>query len=174
MNIILFGGNSQRNKQWIHQVGDELSLQFDICSVHNYLHWNDNGGFIDFDAELSRLSNLVTGLANYVVFAKSVGSLLTLKGISLGILNPQKCIFAGLPIKLAEQDNIPLDELLRKNSVPTLILQNSLDPTASYDRLRSYIKSTEALNYSTHELDGNSHSYNDFNEIKRIVKSFVS
>jgi hypothetical protein len=173
MNILLLGGNSQRNKQWIHQLGDELSPQFDTCRVHDYLHWNGKGNFIDFNAELSRLSDVVVNLDNYVIFAKSVGSLLTLRGISVGIMKPKKCIFAGLPIKLAEEDNVPLVELLKKNSIPTLILQNSLDPTASYDKMQKYINRTGALNYRTHEFDGDTHSYDNFNEIKQQVSSFV-
>lgn len=173
MNILLLGGNSQRNKQWIHRVSEELSFQFKTRVVHDYLHWDGNGEFIDFNAELSRLDNLLTDLDDYVIFAKSVGSILSLKGISLGILNPEKCIFAGLPIKLAEEGSIPLKELLKKNLVPTLILQNTHDPTASYEELQSYIKRTDSLNYRTHELDGDTHSYDNFNEIKLLITSFI-
>lgn len=173
MNILLFGGNSQRNRQWIHQVADELTLQFDKCIVHDYLHWNGNGEFIDFDTELARLTDLVTKLDDYIIFAKSVGSVLTLKGITFGILKPAKCIFAGLPLKLAEEDNIPLRELLRNSHIPTLILQNTSDPTGSYKKIQEYIKGVGVSNYITHEFNGDTHSYDNLDEIKRLIQSFV-
>jgi hypothetical protein len=173
MNILLFGGNSQRNKEWIHELGDVLSPDFNNCVVHDYEHWDGRGEFIDFDLELSRLSAEVKGFDPYIVFAKSVGSILTLKAINLGLLKPVKCIFAGLPIKLAEEDGISLPDLIKSNPVPTKFIQNTGDPLASYSRLTDYLKLTGAANYQSIELEGNTHSYDDLNRIKSIVQSFV-
>ncbi|MCB9823313.1 hypothetical protein H6800_03510 [Candidatus Nomurabacteria bacterium] len=174
MNILLFGGNSQRNKDWIHEVGKLLEPEFDKCVVHDYEHWDGKGEFIDFDLELSRLPDEVAELGDYVVFAKSVGSVLSLKAISQGILKPIKCVFVGLPIKLAEEDNIPLDELLKDNKTPTLIMQNTTDPVASYKKVKSYIEESKLDNYTLLELEGDTHSYDDFKIMKSQIESFVS
>lgn len=173
MNILLFGGNSQRNKDWIHEVGDVLSSDFEKSIVHDYEHWDGRGEFIDFDLELSRLSTVTDGLSPYVVFAKSVGSILTLKAINLGLLSPTKCVYAGLPIVLAEEDGIPLQDLLKNNPVPTKFIQNTHDPLASYSRLTEYLKTAAVMDYQTVELEGDTHSYNDLDQIKSLIHSFV-
>lgn len=173
MNILLFGGNSPRNKAWIHKVGETLSSDFGKCIVHDYGHWDNQGEFIDFDLELSRLSAETASLEPYVVFAKSVGSILTLRAINEGILVPAKCIFAGLPIKLAEEDEIPLQELLRSNPVSTMYIQNTYDPLASYARLMDYLRESGASPHESVELAGDTHSYDDLNRIKSLVNSFV-
>lgn len=173
MNALLLGGNSQHNQEWIHKVGTILSPEFHKLLIHDYSHWDGQGGFIDFDLELLRLSAIIEGAVPYIVFAKSVGSILTLKAISKGILKPVGCIFAGLPIKLAEEDKIPLPDLLRDNPVKTLFIQNTNDPLASFSKLVKYLRTAGATNYQALELEGNAHSYDDFERLKSLVHSFT-
>ena len=173
MNLLLFAGNSQRNKTWIHTVGETLSPDFEKCVVHNYKHWDTGAESIDLDLELSRLNATVEKLDSYAVFAKSVGSILTLKAISQGIIDPNHCIFAGLPIKLAEEDGIPLQALIKNNSIPTMYIQNSNDPVASYSQLFSYLQEFSSKQYATTELPGDTHSYDDLDEMRSLITSFV-
>lgn len=173
VNILLLGGNSQHNQPWIHQVGDVLAADFNKCVVHDYNHWDDPGGFIDFDLELSRLSAAAVGLEPYAVFAKSAGSVLALKAISRGVLKPTKCIFAGLPIKLAADNGIPLQDLIITSHVPTMYIQNAGDPLGSYAQLVKYLRSIKATQYKTIKLDDNSHNYDDLNQIRSLIHSFV-
>lgn len=172
MNLLLFGGNSQRNKQWIDEVRDKLSVDFDKCLVHNYDHWQNNEEFISFDKELAKLPAEVKELGEYVVFAKSVGSVLTLKAISGGNLKPAKCVFVGLPIKLAEEDNIELTELLKNNPVPTLFIQNTNDPLAGYSKMEAYIKAAGPKRFAAVELPGDTHSYDDLDGLRTLVRAF--
>lgn len=172
MNIILFGGNSQRNKDWIHKVGYALSPNYDTCVVHDYDHWDGKGEFIDFEAELAKLSSEVSVPSPYVVFAKSIGSVLTLIAIERGILAPEKCFFVGLPVQLSQEDGIPLPALLKSNTVPTVFAQNSNDTLASYTKLLEYLNESGASHYETHELEGNTHDYDDLAKIKSILKRF--
>lgn len=165
MNLILFGGNSQRNKQWIHWVDSKLSPYFDDSIVVDYGHWDGKGDSIDFNFELSRLSNMITGNDEYIVFAKSVGSILALKAMPVRILQPSHCIFTGLPISLYDLEDASLIELLQNNNVPTTIFQNSEDPMGRFDQLKDYINKTSATNYKLHELNGNTHSYDDLGQI---------
>lgn len=173
MNIILFGGNSQRNKQWIHEVGDTLSSDFDTCLVHDYDHWEGQGEFINFDVELATLRQETDTLNNYIVFAKSVGSILTLKAISEGILRPDKCAFAGLPIKLADERAIDLKGLLRTCQVPLLFMQNTDDPLASYSRLTEFLSEAGISSYESIELAGEGHSYDDLDRLRTDLIAFI-
>lgn len=174
MNILLFGGNSQRNKDWIHEVGDIFSPDFGTTVVHDYDHWDSNGEFIDFEAELAKLSSAASVPSPFVVFAKSIGSVLTLMAMERGILAPEKCFFVGLPIKVAEEDSLPLPALLKSNVVPTFIVQNSQDPVASYARLLEYLDESGANQYETLELQGDTHSYDDLAKIKSLLNSYIT
>ncbi|GAC1386906.1 MAG: hypothetical protein NVS1B7_6750 [Candidatus Saccharimonadales bacterium] len=174
MNILLFGGNSQRNKQWVHQVGTALSASYDACIIHNYSHWAEQGDFIDFEKELLNLGTKVTSYEPYAVFAKSVGSILTLRAIASGILSPVCCIFVGLPIKLAEEDGILLESLLPTCNVPCLFVQNNQDPVASFEKVKTYVGAVRQEHDLFIELEGSTHSYDDIDGLKRLVELFTS
>jgi hypothetical protein len=173
MNLLLFGGNSQRNKEWIYSVKEALSDSFLTCLVHEYDHWNGKGEFIDFEAELIKIKAEVKDLGEYMVFAKSVGTVLTLMAIKAGILNPTKCLFVGLPLKLILEDKIDLPGLLRANKVTVQILQNTQDPTGSYQEVASYIENLDLAQVKVYETIGDTHSYDDFRHIKTLFDGLI-
>lgn len=174
MNLLLLGGNSQRNQTWIHNMGDVLSSQFDRSFVHDYKHWRTGAEFINFDFEMSVLPDETKNFENYAVFAKSIGSVLTLKCINSGILKPSKCIFIGLPIKAVKQENIDLLGLLKSSPKPTLIIQNSNDPLASFSEVQNLVEQTGASNYKLVELAGDTHNYDNLDELTKLVADFKS
>jgi hypothetical protein len=52
---------------------------------------------IDIDHEFEELSKTVQGMDEYVIFAKSAGTILASKGIVAGVLNPVSNVFVDFP-----------------------------------------------------------------------------
>lgn len=174
MDLLLFGGNSARNKDWINLVERKLSSEFTSANVCVYEHWKIGDEFINLEKELARLPSLTKNLGEYVIFAKSIGTILSMMAIQKGILNPKKCVYVGLPIRFVEQDKeIDLEKLILDNSAPSLFIQNTADPTAPFMELENFIKDIpNTMNYLK-ELPGDTHNYDDLESMKDLVKSFV-
>lgn len=173
MNFILLSGNSVSAKEWIHNLGDTVIMKFGNTYVHNYKHWDNNEGMIDFDVELSSLSEKLNNLSPYIFIAKSAGCILALKSTIKEIPKPAACLFLGLPIKFAERYSISLSDLLINTDVPIIIAQNDNDPFGSFDEVKNIIDSLGDKNIAVKKLDGDTHDYDNFDEISRILSSII-
>jgi hypothetical protein len=167
----LLPGNSIRNKAWIYEVGDALSPLFEDSYIHNYSHWGSGEENIDFDLEAKKLSEKISGLKNYVIFAKSIGSVLALDGINKQALKPTKCMFCDIPLKMILEESIPLKEWLSRADMQIVIIQNSHDPMGTYEELKSYLQPEPKLKII--DVAGDTQSYNDFDLIKRTVADLI-
>jgi len=173
MNLLLLAGNGQHNKEWIYKVKDVLSPLFATLHVHEYAHWDSDEAFIDFDKEYATVEEETTKLGQYVIFAKSVGTILTLKGINEGVLHPTKCIFVGLPLTMTAEENSKIKAWLQASNVPILFVQNTDDPLGSFDQVKAFVKSTGVVNCHIVNLPGDSHSYDDFQKLRALIESFL-
>ena len=121
------------------------------------------------------MAKVASTFGEYSIFAKSAGVLLTLQGISEGVLNPKHCFFCGFPHSWAKMNNFAVDTWIRELSVPTLFIQKSHDPAMFYEDLVEYLTEKEDLiGYKTVELPGNDHNYNDLAKVKDLITDFVS
>ncbi len=157
-NILILPGNSSKNATWLLKLTKAARSSFDVTPV-SYLHWENGDQYIDLDAEILRLKPIIDQRNFSCVIAKSVGSVLALKLIAEGFLNPDSCIFAGLPINLLKNTDLPVDEWIGKCHMPICILQNNNDPMGTYQDVLTMVKRSED-NISCVELDGNTHDYN--------------
>lgn len=173
MQLILLPGNSKSNKDWIKQVKDSLNDLFDSIKIHYYQHWKTGESIIDLDYELQVLAYKAKGLDNYIIFAKSAGALLALKGVYEKKLRPCKCIFVGTPILWAKHYNFDVDLWLENYSLPGLFIQKSNDPAMSFKDLKKYLAQRKVKNHEIIEIPGNTHNYEDLQKIKLLVEKFV-
>ena len=174
MNLLLLSGNSPRNKAWIDVVDSNLSELFTQTLVHQYAHWETGADFIDFDLELSRLTDAVTMHQPYAIFAKSVGSILTLQGLAAGKLLPRAILIAGLPLKLISELTLPVTDWLRQSVIPILIVQNENDPVGSYNEVAALISTLDNDAISTMSLPGKTHEYEDFSKLKQLAAALLT
>lgn len=173
MNLILLGGNSIENKQWLHDFSAVLHSHFASIYTHDYRHWETKDELIDLDYELATLSNLVTSRQPYIIIAKSAGVLVALKGIAQKILNPDKCVFLGTPILWAKENHFAVNEWLKEYSLQTLFIQQSHDPAMSFDDLQHYLHESNVQNYNMIDLPGKDHLYSELDEIKEKIVTFI-
>lgn len=173
MNLILLGGNSIDNKKWINDVEQNLKSLFETTKIIDYEHWETGGLMINLDKEKEKLIKTVQGFKRYMIFAKSAGILVTIKAIYENKILPEKCIFAGLPLKWAKKNNFNIDVWLRNYSVPTVVIQHIDDPLASSQEVQSFLRQENTINIGLKELPGNTHDYNEHDLIYSLTEDLL-
>lgn len=167
-------GNSPGNKSWINSIQSALAPHFSQTKILEYDNWLrlDYNSIIDLDLELSRLKDLVAGWGSYMVFAKSVGTALAVKAIRDGILHPQKCVFVGTPVLWARANGIDLDTWINGFALPTLYIQQTLDPFMPSLELAKYLKDQGVEGYTYRKVTGDDHKYLDISHITNLSRDY--
>lgn len=173
MNLITLGGNSPANQFWTEGIEKIFKQNFDQITQIVYNHWQDNKPLIDLDIEVDKLAKKARG-QKAVIFAKSAGILVTLKAIYENKINPTKCLFAGIPIDWAKQNNFDLLSWITNYSTPTLFIQQKNDPFGDFLKLKELLAERQVQNYTLKQIPGNDHSYTDFEEVKKLYLEFSS
>lgn len=175
MNCIYLSGNSIKNKSWIEDVERSLSDLFNNSYLQYYKHWQTGDEYIDLEHEQNVLNKNIKKFEdqNYIVFAKSIGTVLTAKSIKENVISPDKCIFVGTPISWAREKHMNPDSAFAEFSTQTLFIQHTNDPICSSAELKKVINNWKLKNFKFEELDGDSHHYPEINKIKEFTKKFV-
>lgn len=173
MELILLSGNSKKNEAWIMEVEKNLKDLFDSTYVQHYKHWKKNNPIIDLNFELTVLSDYLKDKKDYIIFAKSIGSVLTMRAITEKKINPKACMFTGVPVLWCKENNIPIDKWITNYSTPTYFIQNSSDPVIGANDFRKKLDEYNVKNYKFIELPGDTHEYTDFEKVKELVKELV-
>lgn len=161
------------NKSWVFEVEAKLGDLFERTYIHVYKHWTDNKPLINLDFELSKLGEVLKEFEDYTIFAKSAGTLLTLRGVHEGVLAPDKCIFVGLPVPWGVQNKFDCNTWLQNYSISTLFIQKSLDPASSFEDVKALLLDKEVANCDLRELPGDTHDYEDLNLLRELVEQFM-
>ena len=180
MRLILLAGNSVNNRAWIEGVEAELRDLFDSTYIHIYNHWINGGAMIDLETELKgvfeevRKANDVDGEDEYIIFGKSAGVILTLKGVYEGMLTPRRCMFLGTPVEWARDQGFEVNKWIEDFSVKSYFLQNRNDPAMNALNLKEYLATNGVKNYDLVVFDGEDHHYPNIKEIKELMTKLIS
>lgn len=171
MNFIFLPGNS--NQEWIHDVKDAFLKNFKGASfyVQEYQHHKNQDKEINFETEKKILLKHITDPEQTIIFGKSAGSLLALKTLIEENLQIKNCIFVGVPLAWAQERNIPIKNWLHVIQTPTLIIQQTSDPFASFENIKKETQNNPHL--QTQEIDGESHFYGDIEKLVDLTKIFL-
>ena len=168
MNAIILGGQSPRHKEWVRDLALSLSGAFSEVRYLDYDHWDNGSADINLDLEVDEASKLVEGWDDYVVVAKSIGTVVATLAVSKGLLNPKHCVFLGFPLFATEQiDNFSSDLL----ALPHIdFVHNEFDKVAAASSVKVYLESIGLASYTFETIDGNdTHDYLDFNLVRRLA-----
>lgn len=175
MKLIILPGNSKKaNEQWENDSVGAFSGASEDVYAQRYSHWDTDEKLINFDAELEKLVEAVKNQKGYVIFGKSAGAMLAIYGVYKGSIKPEKCVFVGLPMQWASEKRFPLEEWLEKFDVPTVIIQQSEDPEASFAEVQAFIAKLKKENIGTVEMEGKDHKYENFPLITEATAGFLS
>jgi hypothetical protein len=174
--LLVLGGGSVRNREWGVACSEFFKDSFDVtCFVH-YDHWETGEKNINFDIEVEKIAETVNGAATegeWYVFAKSIGSILTLKAVDAGAINPAQCVFFGMPLEIVA-DSVMKDgwSLLSTFDIDSLAFHNDNDPTANclytQEKLAAF-----APDITLNILSGDTHDYLHFESYKDTIHSFL-
>ncbi len=176
MKLILMSGNSLKNREWIYLVENALKPLFSQTYVMVYEHWAQAQPMADIDLEAAKLATLAQSFnEDYAIFAKSIGSVITLKDIVAGKIAPQQLVITGLPLNLINELGLDIADWLKSLTMPTLIIQNSDDPVGSFANLANI--SAEAVQQAKLKLikipGNNTHDYDDLKYLKSLIQDFM-
>jgi hypothetical protein len=171
MNLLLLGGNSPHNKDWIEQVEKELKNLFDETKIQYYDHWIGKSISANPKKELEKAMQNVEGWSDYMIFAKSFGTSLSFHGINNGLLKPIKCIFVGVPLGRSPDKQ---REFFSGYSIPTLFIQQTKDRHMHFSELNEALKKNNAENYKLVEIEGSDHKYHDTKKLREYIEDFIS
>lgn len=175
MKLIVLPGNSKKaNEQWEADSVCVFSGDSNEVYAQRYSHWDTDAKLINFDDELAKLVEVVENENGYIIFGKSAGAVLAIYGVYKGAIKPEKCVFVGLPIRWAAEKQLPLEEWLEEFDVPSVIIQQSEDPEASFAEVLAFIARLKKENIGTAEIDGKDHRYDNFPLIKEMATDFLS
>ena len=168
--LIILGGNNSRNIEWLKKMESTYKIDYDVLTMH-YDSWIDNSS-IDFNVELVKLQQLVKNMKDYIIIAKSAGSILSMMGICNKMIMPKAIILMGLPLKFAENNNINLEYMLQKvkQFCSVLIIQQKNDPLGKSSDVRKMLSDDIKLK----QINGNYHWYGKYEEIKMIIDDFIN
>ncbi len=174
MNLLLLGGNSQRNQAWVKGVAENLKDIFDDCKVQNYKHWETGDQNINFDYELEQLASNANAMQPVAIFAKSVGSHLTLKAASTSMIDPKFCLLVGFPLSIVADLTDEVEDWIKGMRVPTVVAQNNADPLGSFEEVKNYVDACQNPNVTVVELKGDTHDYDDIEKIRELLVELKS
>ena len=173
MDLILLSGNSVQTKEWIESVERELKDIFDSAYIHYYKHWRTEDKNIDLNYEVEKLSEYFKDKKNYMIFAKSAGAVLVLKGISEGKISPKKCMFVGIPLSWCNKSGIPFNKWIKNYKIPTCFIQKTKDPYLNSNELKKILEENGVESFKLIEISGEDHHYENLKELKDLMKELV-
>lgn len=168
MRLILLGGISLKNKDWIEQVRDEFKNDFETEILY-YEHWQNGTANMDFEVEGQKLEKICQG--EYVIFAKSGGSWVTLKLVVENKIRPVKMILVGPAWDWARNNGFDPVELAKKITVPVLVVDKTNDPSLAFADLRKEVG--ELPNFKLIEVQGDTHNYEDITGLGKLARQFL-
>ncbi len=168
-NIVILGGNTSNNLDWLKKIKNLYKT--DNVYELAYTHWNTDKE-LDFELELSKLKDIVEEIDDYVIIAKSVGSIISLMGIKEGFLKPSKLMILGFPLGYIKRKNVDIEPLINNGIKKTkiMVIQQKNDPIGTYDDVRNILSDVIKVN----RIPGHYHIYSNFKVIKPILDEFMN
>lgn len=174
MKLILLGGNSIKNKDWIEKVEEQMSPLFDETHIQYYEHWSTEGAQIDIDKEIKTLAKTLAEEDEYIIFAKSIGCIIALRTIKEHHIKPESYLFTGFPLNFSLEHKLPIDQWVKNLDIDGIIIQNKDDPAGSSEKVDEFLIKNQVINYDMVELEGNTHDYENLDEITGFMEVLLS
>lgn len=170
MKVLILGGNSPRHKQWIRELGDTLGVAGHEVTLQNYLHWDTGDKNVAIDYEISQAAAAMRKQSDYVIIAKSVGTVIATLGIARGELHPSKCLLLGVPFG-GIAGRMPEFTPSLSKLPSTVFIQNDNDPYGSAAGLSDILAAAHPANYQFVIVDNNdTHDYLNFGQIESFLQ----
>ncbi len=168
-NVIILGGNTPNNISWIENMKRVYKKNYKVSTLF-FDHWKDNTK-IDFEKESEKLRALCKEQQDYIIIAKSAGSILAAQEIKNKRIHPKLLIVMGFPLKFALKNHINIKDLFNdiRKVCKILIIQQKFDPQGNSKTICDLLNE----NITIQIINGNKHVYANFDSIKKQVDDFI-
>jgi hypothetical protein len=164
MELILLGGKSLKNQEWIEKVKYEFRIYFPNSEIIYYDHWNKKEfQEIDLDLEAKKLAECAKTKKYFSIFAKSMGTIITMKAVKEYGLNPVFCVFTGLPVNIINEHPEYLN-FINDFSCRSILFQNEKDNMGHYQDAKDFKEKARLINLEVIQDTGQNHEYENFYE----------
>lgn len=179
MNLIMLSGESLRNRDWIAEAHDEMASLVDQTYVQQYRHWELDQPQIDLDHELSELAVAAEefgGAGDYGIFAKSIGTVLTVKALDQGIVRPKFLLLMGAPLGYIIPNYPEYATNLAAAQLPTTMIHNAHDKVGTAHDVNEYLNTalTDKSNFTFIVTPGDTHDYLDYDLLRGELQKLIS
>lgn len=172
--LIVLPGGSPRNKAWADTCAEHFASWFDDVHVQYYDHWESGNYELDENVELPKLKKAVDEEVETYVFAKSIGSILTLLAVKEGVIKPEKCVFFGMPLELVAGSFFKDDwSALSDFPVLAIAFHNDNDPI-SYDFTKQTLLDHAPAHLKFITKVGDNHNYTEFRDYEAEIQEFLA
>lgn len=171
MVTLVLPGYSEKNRDWVIETANKLSLNHDARPVF-WDHWiSPKNKFIPEDKASYALD--LVGDDSLNIVAKSIGTLVAAKIIKRSAHRVKKVILCGIPLNdLSPREKIEISDVI--GSFPTekiLCFQNTGDPHGSYEEVKNFFAKTHSK-INIIPKDGNDHEYSYSVEFDDFFKKY--
>ncbi len=173
MNLIILPGNDWRNQVWTEEIEQLVKEDFEKTWVQHYDNWGTHTLLLDPEMEMKNLAQKAQDFGEFVIFAKSAGTLLAMKAVTEGKIKPVKCMFVGTAIRWGMTQGWPVESWVKGYNLPTLFIQKKDDPIMRFADLKQELEKLEVKNYKLVEIPGDSHHYEKVFELKKMLKELT-
>jgi len=168
MNALILGGMSPRHHGWVRDVASSLRPHFDTVRYLDYRHWQ-TGETMDLEYEIAQSARIAEDLDEYVIVAKSIGTVAGTLASYRGLLLPKRCVFMGFPLSGVEGE---IPEVA--DALPTLprttFVHNEFDKVGTSLAVHAYIEAHSPAEFDFRVVPGNdTHDYIDFELITKLA-----
>lgn len=176
MKVFLLPGQSISNKEWIEGVEKKFKEISSDTEVLYYEHWSLGEKDTNISLETEKLVKLVNSYTDdYIVFTKSIGSLVFLNSFKDLKRKPKVVLMLGFPYYLAKELDFDLKSLFNKIDFKVNIYQKEYDTAGKYEEVKPF--SNEYVTVEKYVSAGepnDNHSYVNLENISKLLKSLIS
>lgn len=168
MRIVYLPGFSKKNKEELDTIISFMEHKNFIVYAHEWRHWQNQSQEWDIETEITKIKKELTRNEQYVIVAKSIGTIVAAKILCEDINYPQKIILMGIPLGEDLENKKALFQSAFSNYKGKIfVIQNNKDPYGSSQRVHEALANI-SYNIIIKESDNHTYSY------PQDIYSFVS
>lgn len=172
MNILILGGRSKRHYEWVRELASKFMGSGLNATYYDYTHWQTDAEKVDIEDEIVSISKFAFSFGEYIIVAKSIGTVIATLGVAAGKLTPKGCVFLGVPANHFGQD-LPDIRNLFTRLPKTFFIQNHADPLGSSTDIGEILQDYHPCDWDLITNSGDTHDYIDFNGIVDRTKELI-
>ncbi len=176
MKIFLLPGQSIRNKEWIEEVESSVKGIFSDTKIQYYKHWTLGEKQTDIPFETEKFVKLINECKeDYIVFAKSIGSLILLNSLKSLKRKPKAVLILGFPYYLVSRLGYDLQGLTEKVNFKIGIYQKEFDTAGTYEEVKTLSNEYVFVNvYECIDEPNDNHRYTNLEYISELLEALIS